>query len=469
VHWPARAEHRGERGGDAVVTFDGRAAGTPPAAWEDDGRWAELPVLRLPVGRVVVVAAHPDDETLGAGGLLHELAAAGRPADVVVVTDGAASHPGSATLAPGDLVRVRRDEVVRAVAVLSPDSVVTLLDFPDSQVREHRDEIAAALGAAIGSGPLAAVVAPWRGDGHRDHRVTGEVCAQIATERGARLLEYPIWMWHWADPDHPATPWQRMRVLPLGDRGVNRKRRATTEHATQTEPLSDAPQDVAPLHPRFLRHFERATEVFIEDGEVAAPPAAEFFDAAYARRDDPWRLASRWYEERKRDLTTAVLPERRFASGLEIGCSIGLLTERLGGRCDRLLATDLALAAVEQATARVAGHPGARVLRHDVRTGVPDGAFDLVVLSEVCYYLSRAELGRLAVRVLDHLAPDGVVVACHWRHPVAEHTMRGDDAHRVLTGALDLPGLAHYVDADVVIDVWRTRPASVAQREGLVP
>jgi len=73
------------------------------------------------------------------------------------------------------------------------------------------------------------------------------------------------------------------------------------------------------------------------------------------------------------------------------------------------------------------------------------------------------------VRVLDHLAPDGVVVACHWRHPVAEHTMRGDDAHRVLTGALDLPGLAHYVDADVVIDVWRTRPASVAQRDGLVP
>jgi len=426
-------------------------------------------VLRLPVGRVVVVAAHPDDETLGAGGLLHELAAAGRPADVVVVTDGAASHPGSATLAPDELVRVRRDEVLRAVAVLSPDSVVTLLDFPDSQVREHREQIAVALAAAISSQPLAAVVAPWRGDGHRDHRITGEVCAQIATERGARLLEYPIWMWHWAHPDDPATPWQRMRVLPLGDRGVNRKRRATTEHATQTEPLSDAPQDVAPLHQRFLRHFERATEVFIEETEPPAPPAAEFFDAAYARRDDPWRLGSRWYEERKRDLTMAILPERRYTAGLEIGCSVGLLTARLAERCDQLTATDVAAAAVEQAGARVGSDAGVRVLRHDIRTGVPDGSFDLVVLSEVCYYLSRSELTRLADGLRDHLSTDAVVVACHWRHPVAEHTMRGDDAHRVLAGALGMSGVAHYEDADVVIDVWRTRPASTAQREGLVP
>ncbi|WP_066586543.1 bifunctional PIG-L family deacetylase/class I SAM-dependent methyltransferase [Cellulomonas timonensis] len=452
-----------------MVTFDGRAAGTPAAVWDAAGRFDTLPGLALPTGRTVVVAAHPDDETLGAGGLLSRLAAAGRPAEVVVVTDGAGSHPGSPTLTPSDLAARRVEEVADAVALLSPGSTVRLLGFPDGSVREDRAAITRALRDAIGAEPVTAVVGPWRGDGHRDHRVTGEICAEIAAELGARLLEYPIWLWHWAAPDHPDVPWDQFRALLLDDADVTAKRRALARHVTQTQPLSPAPEDASPLHPEFLRQFDRDVELFVSAEPPPAGVGAEHFEAAYSRRGDPWRLETRWYEERKRALTLAALPTPRFGSVLEVGCSIGMLTAELAQRSDHLLATDLAESAVETATARLAHAPHVIVVPHDIRTGVPGGPYDLVVLSEVGYYLTRAELVELAGQAQKALAPGGTVLACHWRHPVPEYSQTGDDVHRVLDRALGLTRVSAYRDADMALDVWSADGASVAQREGLAP
>jgi len=452
-----------------VVIFDGRAGGTPAGIWEASARFAALPGLALPAGRTVVVAAHPDDETLGAGGLLHRLAEAGRPADVVVVTDGAGSHAGSATLAPEDLVPMRARELAAGVAVLSPGSAVTTLGFPDGGTREHREAVAAALRAAVGDEPLAVLVAPWRGDGHRDHRVVGEVCAELAAETGARLLEYPVWLWHWATPDHADVPWDRLRALPLADRDLTAKRRALAQHVTQTQPWSPAPEDAAPLHPEFLRNFDRDVEPFVVADDLPAGVPPEYFAGKYERRDDPWGLATRWYEERKRALTLAALPARRYGSVLEVGCSVGTLTAGLAGRSDRLLATDVVPAAVEAARERVADQPHVTVRRHDARSGVPAGPYDLVVLSEVAYYLTRPELLDLVERLRPELAPGATVLGCHWRHPVAEHAQTGDDVQATLDRALGLARVASYRDADVALDVWSADPASVAEREGLLP
>lgn len=451
------------------MIFDGRAGGTPAGIWEASARFAALPGLALPVGRTVVVAAHPDDETLGAGGLLHRLAAAGRPAEVVVVTDGAGSHPGSPTIAPQDLARRRVDEVTDALALLTPGSTVRLLGFADGSVREDRTAIAAALREAVGTEPVAALVAPWRGDGHRDHRVTGEIVAELAADLGAQLLEYPVWLWHWATPEHPDVPWDRLRVLPLDDADVTAKRRAAARYVTQTQPLSPAPEDAAPLHPELLRHLDRDIEAFVASEPPAAGVGEEYFAAMYGRRDDPWRLATRWYEERKRALTLASLPARRYGAVLEVGCSIGVLTAGLAGRGDRLLATDLMAPAVEAARTRVADAPHVDVEQHDVRTGVPAGPWDLVVLSEVAYYLTRPELVALSGRIRDALAPAGTVLACHWRHLVPEYAQTGDDVHRTLDRALGLARVSTYRDADVALDVWASDGGSVAQHEGLVP
>lgn len=450
------------------MTFDGRAAGTDPQVWDP---WLRgLHALPRPVGgRVVVVAAHPDDETLGAGGLLAELAAAGRPAHVVVVTDGAASHPGSPTLTPAELAARRAAEVTDALAVLSPGSPVTLLDYPDGATREHRAAVAADVRDVLTRGePAALVVGPWRGDGHRDHRVVGEICAELADELGAELLEYPLWMWHWGTPEDPAVPWERLRALPLADRSVVLKSRAVARHVTQVRPLSPDPADAAVLHPDFVRTFDRDVEVFVTaSAPMPQPLGASFFDASYARRPDPWHLASRWYERRKRATTLAALPRERFGAALEIGCSVGTLTELLAARCDVLVATDVAPAALTSAKERTAHLGTVQYLQHDLADGVPGGPYDLVVLSEVGYYLTRPQLATTARRLRDALTADGTLVACHWRHPVAQYPLSGDDVHRTLAAELGLTTVVRHVEDDFLLDVWSRDPRSVARRTGL--
>jgi len=449
------------------VTFDGRAPGTPAAVWSADERFGALPALALRrTGRTVVVAAHPDDETLGAGGLLAELSDAGHPAEVVVVSDGSASHPGSPTLGPSDLVARRRAEVLDAVRLLSPGSRVALLGHPDGALREARDAVEADLRAVLADGPpVDQLVANWRGDGHRDHRIVGEVCATLADELGCALLEYPLWLWHWATPDDPRVPWDALGVVELTDRSVVRKHRAVAAHVTQVTPLSADPSDAPTLHPAFLRAFDRDVEVFVGARSTPAETLpGDFFDATYARHDDPWGYTDRWYEERKRALTLATLPDRRYARALEIGCGIGVLTAELARRVDDLLAVDVSAAAVDRARERV---PGVRFEVADVADGLPDGPFDLIVLSEVGYYFSRPTLTRVLTGLRDRLAPGGTLLACHWRHPVAAYPLTGDEVHRALRRTTDLTLLAGHREADLLLDVYGDDPRSVAERTGL--
>ena len=201
---------------------------------------------------------------------------------------------------------------------------------------------------------------------------------------------------------------------------------------------------------------------------------AGYFEERYARRDDPWRLADPWYEERKRALTAAMLPRARFASGLEIGCSIGTLTAELAPRCDRLHSTDIAPRAIELARERLAATPAAAGA--DVTFSVmaapgewPAGRFDLLVISEVGYYLDERDLALLALRGAASLTDDGAILACHWRHPVAEYPVSGDRVHEVLRAIPGLAVFAVYRDADVIIEVLApASTVSVAAADGLV-
>ena len=90
------------------------------------------------------------------------------------------------------------------------------------------------------------------------------------------------------------------------------------------------------------------------------------------------------YEKGKYDETLGVLPRERFARGLEVGCSIGVMTQRLAGRCDRLLAVDISAEAVRRTAARCAGLAGVEVRQAAVPAGWPEGMFDLVVIRR-CY------------------------------------------------------------------------------------
>jgi SAM-dependent methyltransferase len=124
----------------------------------------------------------------------------------------------------------------------------------------------------------------------------------------------------------------------------------------------------------------------------------EYFDAIYSADPDPWKFAASPYERGKYTLTLNVMPKSRYRSALEVGCSIGVLTRLLASRCDAVVAIDAAEAPLVEARRRCADLPGVRFEQIFVPDEWPDGEFDLILLSEVVYYLSREDVGRLAER-----------------------------------------------------------------------
>jgi SAM-dependent methyltransferase len=146
-----------------------------------------------------------------------------------------------------------------------------------------------------------------------------------------------------------------------------------------------------------------------------------------------------------------MLPRERFRRGLEVGCSTGALAEDLAARCDALVALDASASAVAAATARLGPLAHVDVRRAAVPDQWPEGQADLVVVSEVGYFLSPTGLEGLARRIAASLAPDGVVVLCHWRHPVVGWPLDGPSAHASLGAAGLPPVVADYRDRDVEV------------------
>ena len=193
-----------------------------------------------------------------------------------------------------------------------------------------------------------------------------------------------------------------------------------------------------------------------------------FFDRMYAEAADPWELESRWYEQRKYAITTALLPFPRFRRAFEPGCSVGVLTEKLVGRCDHVTSTDISVAALD-ATHRRLSERGLRdrvtLLRGSIDHPWPAGSFDLVVLSEVCYYLQPETLRATLDREVPRLAPGATVLAAHWRHDVEEYPMNGDKANDIIGATAGLFSIGGYRDTDVVIEVFDNAGGiSVAER-----
>jgi SAM-dependent methyltransferase len=195
-----------------------------------------------------------------------------------------------------------------------------------------------------------------------------------------------------------------------------------------------------------------------------------YFERMYADNPDPWDFTHRWYDQRKHDLTAASLPRARYRSAFEPGCSIGALSERLAGRCDRLLAVDAVKAAVVTATRRLADRPHVTVAQAAMPDDWPDGPFDLIVLSELGYYFDDRDLDRLLTRAVASLEPGGDLVAVHWRWPVAEHVRPGDEVHAAVAARPQLQRVAEHLEADFRLEVYTRVPPrarSVAEREGL--
>ena len=227
--------------------FDTSLPGTPLSCWEA----LERPHWNPQQLALIVVAPHPDDETLGAGGLIHHYARHQLRVTVLSVTDGEAACPEVT-----DLAHRRRAELRAALAILGAHRAqIIRLGLPDGRVDADSTKLLEALRSV--ASPDSLIAAPFEQDGHPDHDATGRVAREIADEQGLTLAAYPIWAWHQAVPE--AFSGRRMVSLPLDPEAQIAKRNAIHCYVSQLSERTGGP--ILPSH--VLAYFDRPYETYL--------------------------------------------------------------------------------------------------------------------------------------------------------------------------------------------------------------
>jgi SAM-dependent methyltransferase len=155
----------------------------------------------------------------------------------------------------------------------------------------------------------------------------------------------------------------------------------------------------------------------------------EYFENVYASNDDPWDFASSEYEAKKYAATLDALPRKVYTSAFEIGCAIGVLTEKLAKRCGELWSVDVSEKALAQARERCESLQNVRFKLLDIKEEFPNADFDLILVSEVGYYLSKDDWQKLMSKIFEHLNKSGQAGLIHWTDFVEDYPQTGDEIH----------------------------------------
>ncbi|WP_298809578.1 class I SAM-dependent methyltransferase [uncultured Psychrobacter sp.] len=220
-----------------------------------------------------------------------------------------------------------------------------------------------------------------------------------------------------------------------------------------------------------------------------------YFDELYNDNTDPWQYQTRWYEERKRNTCLALLPQPHYERAIELGCGNGVLSELLAHRCQDLISIDGNHQAVKLAKERLAVLPHARVIQGIIpdklfslkelleqRKPLPENTlinqppFDLIVISEILYYLSSSDIDVVINWALHNLALNGTLLCCHWRYAIDGFAMTGESVHRRLHQAFindnenqhSFNHQSQMIDSDFLLDIWQRSSTSVAMQENLI-
>lgn len=220
--------------------------------------------------RLVVLAPHPDDEILACAGLLALHAARGGESLIIAASDGEASHAGcthtpatpwALTEGFADLAQSRRDESAEGLRRLALKSCATMrLGLPDGGLYQRQGVLQAHLERLLH--PDDTLLTTWRHDAHPDHEACGLAAARTAASLGCRLLEAPVWMWHWGHPNDARVPWYRLKALALPPDVVERKTLALAAHASQLTPRDAVTGPV--LGEEMVRRAQRGAEYFFD-------------------------------------------------------------------------------------------------------------------------------------------------------------------------------------------------------------
>ncbi len=155
----------------------------------------------------------------------------------------------------------------------------------------------------------------------------------------------------------------------------------------------------------------------------------EHFEAQYRDNPDPWGYRASPYEQAKYAATLAACGPGPCENALELGGSIGVFSARLAPRCRRLTTLDYSPTAVRRARAALAGHRQARALLGAIPEDLPAGTFDLVVASEILYYLEPSALAETLTGLEARTAPGARVVCVHWRPDGPERPLTAEHVH----------------------------------------
>ena len=185
--------------------------------------------------------------------------------------------------------------------------------------------------------------------------------------------------------------------------------------------------------------------------------SAADFEARYRADPDPWGYTSSAYEREKYAATLAACGAGPFARALELGASIGVFSELLAPRCRRLVTVDAAPTAVATARERLSGQPHVEIILGEIPAAIPAGRYDLVVASEILYYLSPDRLDATLATLEQRLAPGARLVAVHWRPEGAERPFDAESAHARLREQPWLASEHRGGTDDYLLEVMRRR------------
>ena len=340
----------------------------------------------------LVIAPHPDDEILGAGGVMARAVARDENVAVVVLTDGSRSNP---SIDPVDLADRRRRECAAGLETMTGKALpVLFLGQPDGDLCSATVDISAnsALGSAVVTAAADTIIVTDPADGHADHKAAFGLASRLATAGYAnRLLVMPVGQR--VDGSFENGGFDEQPVGSLS----SRKLAAMACHQSQT-----GGGDGFRLSPTVLAGFAQ-TEYFRtaydRDDRHHDAVAVTHFDAMFTASPDPWRYHTEPYERDRFTRTTGAISARRYRSALELGCANGALSEHLAPLCDHLLATDASDAALAAALDRIGTVKNIELRRCSMPDEVPDSQFDLIVASDMLYYLGLDCVASLMVGI----------------------------------------------------------------------
>jgi LmbE family N-acetylglucosaminyl deacetylase len=223
--------------------------GTDESAWQR--ALANIPDWAPPNGPLLVVSPHPDNEVLGAGGLIHTWKSLGRAVTVLSVTDGEAAYPRWDRLG-----QIRQEELRAALQVLSDHPVMVVrLGIPDGHVADHCSKLRSAILSVMDTGST--ILAPYEEDGHPDHDAAGRICVDLARTHGIKLARYPIWTWRRSSPRGlNGVRWARFSLSKAAQAA---KASAILCFSSQLSPYKRVP--IVPDH--VMAYFARPYEAFM--------------------------------------------------------------------------------------------------------------------------------------------------------------------------------------------------------------